>query len=107
MIEIGKITKKDFKEDTTTNPPKWKRWTFVVNGKTFSTFDTEHGQFNEGADVQVDYYQSKDGKYNNINSMIVNTSGVTQQITQTATPTATTNPILQPGKYLVTIEKVE
>jgi len=68
MEIIGKITQKAVSSDPNSQPPKWTRTAFQINGKTYSTFDANI-TFNEGDDVKVVFTVSADGKYNNITSM--------------------------------------
>lgn len=63
----GRIEKVE-ESSGTSDKGAWKRWTFVINGKNYSTFDAEIGkQFKSGDIVKMTGEQS--GKYWNMKTM--------------------------------------
>jgi len=68
MVEIkGQITEKGSKKGTNQFGQEWERFAFTINGQKFSTFNSEHSQFEAGDWVDVDY--EKSGQFNNIKTM--------------------------------------
>jgi len=63
MIVQGKIKKKEIKSGET-NGKSWKRCSYTIGDRIFSTFDTKFMEFNEGDEVEFKY-ETK-GNYNNI-----------------------------------------
>ena len=82
MKTKGKIQQKQIKSGET-DGKEWKRCSYVVNNKMYSTFDTKFMDFKEGDEVEIEF-ETK-GNFNNILNM---TSGKKVK------------------KYIITIEEV-
>lgn len=68
---IGLIEEKTMTESPAGSEKEWKRIAFKVNGKTFSTFDTDNDSFKKGENVEIEYTDTTVGTktFHNIVSM--------------------------------------
>lgn len=103
----GKIQKVYDSNGTKNDGSPWKKRTYVINGKFYSTFDTKLMGYEQGQEVTIDYDTDNSGKYNNIFSIYPAGSegGETQNSGVPNVPLSTGNS--KKKKYLVTVEEVD
>jgi len=106
---IGQIEEKIIKEGKT-NDKIWKRCSYKIAGKTFSTFDSKLMEFTKGDRVEVEY--TEDGMYNNIVN-IQNASVTTESpgdhkeyylgVDLASQPSIMDNTVIKKGKFKISI----
>lgn len=60
------IIKGEIEEKKVTEGVDWIRVAYIVQGRTYATFDTKFHTFKRGDKVNISYTITKDGKYKNI-----------------------------------------
>ena len=71
MKTIQGIIEKKLIRDGESNGEKWRKTTFLIGGAYYGSFESGADEFKEGNEVSLNYDLSKDGKYNNIKSIVL------------------------------------